>query len=449
MTDVTYRRLLVQTAALVEEGSRSTNVRLDDRASALSMVTDRHAVLSALEAHIWALLTPGRAAGMRSALHPDPVEAAALHLAEAITATIGADRPHPSLLDGPHSAWGRSAKTLRAATDLIAVHHDAAGSPRTPVAHLLESNAVRDAGLSHVAALALTTASVEDALALRVGQTGVPWPTVRAWLPGMQDVALAARGLAQAAGPADPYALPHLGLVATRVRTGDVLVELTDRLLRVRHRAWEQMNSPERSIATLRDLATIGVAVHAHAAVFHAGPDGPAAPLIARGKSWQELSAKLAGMVSPVPRDDVVHDDLTGLARLLPAVAPLGEAGRSLQSDSDARRTGAAFGGAVVLMTEVAEYNARTFAAINRTSTVYVPARTLTGDEITDHPALVQARLDGRLAPASARQLDEVGKLYQSVRSHPSPKPTQGPVLGHAAADRMVGVEPIGLQVDA
>jgi hypothetical protein len=449
MTPATYRDLIAQATTLIEDGRRSTTIRMDDRNSALSVVTDRHAVLSALEAHVWALIGPGRAAGVRSALHPDPVETAALHLAATITETIGVERPHPSLLAGPHGAWGRAAQTIRAATDLVSVHHDAAGSPRSPNAHLLESSDARDAALAQVAALALTTASVEDALALRVGQTGVPWATVRTWLPGMQHVTVAARDLARATESHDPHSLPDIGLIPTSVRTGDVLIELTDRLARVRQHAWELVSSPDRSVATLRDLATIGIAVHAHAAAFHAGPTGPAGSLVARGRSWQTLGSKLAALVSPVPHDDVVRADLTALARLLPAMAPLSGPGRAHEADPTIRRTGATFAGAIALMSEVADHNARTFAKITRTSTIYVPARALTGDEITDHPELVRARLDGRLAPAPERQLDEVDKLYQDLRSHPSPTPALGPALVHAQADQVVDVEPIGLQVDA
>jgi hypothetical protein len=449
MTPATYRDLIAQATTLIEDGQRSTALRMDDRDSALSVVTDRHAVLSALEAHVWALIGPGRAAEMRSALHPDPIEAAALHLAATITKTIGVERPHPSLLAGPHGAWGRAAQTIRAATDLLSVHHDAAGSPRSPNAHLLESADARDAALAQIAAFALTTASVEDALALRVGQTGVPWTTVRSWLPGMQHVTLAARDLARATESHDPHPLPDIGLIPTSVRTGDVLVELTDRLARVRQRAWELVNSPDRSVATLRDLATIGIAVHAHAAAFHAGRTGPANTLVARGRNWQTLGSKLAALVSPAPHDDVVRADLTALARLLPAVAPLSGPGRAHEADPTIRRTGATLGGAVALMTEVADHNARAFATITRTSTVYVPARALSGEEITDHPELVRARLDGRLAPAPERQLDEVSKLYQGLRSHPSPTTALGPALVHAQADRVVDVEPMGLQVDA
>ena len=69
-------------------------------------------------------------------------------------------------------------------------------------------------------------------------------------------------------------------------------------------------------------------------------------------------------------------------------------------------------------MAAVADHDARTFAKLTRTSTVYVAARALTGDEISDQPDLVFTRLDGRLAPAPDHHLDEVGRRYQDVRSH-------------------------------
>src|SRR5450756_275675 len=114
-----------------------------------------------------------------------------------------------------------------------------------------------------------------------------------------------------------------------------------------------------------------------------AGPTGPASTLVARGRSWQALGGKLAALVSPAPHDDVVRAHLTALARLLPAVAPLSGPGRAHEADPTLRRTGATLGGAVALMTEVADHNARTFATITRTSTVYVPARALTGDAVS------------------------------------------------------------------
>ncbi|EYR65308.1 hypothetical protein N866_00035 [Actinotalea ferrariae CF5-4] len=449
MTPTTYPDLINRATRLVEDGRPSATIRLDDRESALALVLDSHAVLSALEAHIWALISPGRASGVRSAAHPDTVEAAALQLAAAISETIGVERPHPSLLAGSESAWTEAARTLRAATDLVHLHHDTIGAPRSPVAHILESPEARDAALSRVAALALTTASVEDAQALRIGQAGVHWGSVAKWLTGLHHVVVPAEQLARVTESERPHPLPDVGLITARVRTDDVLAELTDRLARVRQRAWELVNSPGRSVAALRDLATIGVAVHAHAAAFHAGPGGPAGTLIARGRNWQALGSRLAILVSPALRDDVVHADLAGLARLLPTVAPLSGVGRAHLPDPALRRTGAALGGAIAIMTEVADHNARTFAKITRTSTVYAPARSLTGEEITDQPELVRARLEGRLAPASTRQLEEVGHLYQSLRSHPSPRLTPRPALGRDTLDRASDVTAVGLQVDA
>ena len=46
MTPATYPDLIAQATRLIEDGRRSTVIRMDDRNSALSVVTDRHAVLS-------------------------------------------------------------------------------------------------------------------------------------------------------------------------------------------------------------------------------------------------------------------------------------------------------------------------------------------------------------------------------------------------------------------
>lgn len=446
MTPVTYPQLIFQAATLIEQGRRSAGIRLDDRDTALALVADRHAVLSALEGHIWAVLGPGRAAGAGSAMHPGPVEAAAQNLASQISQTIGADRPHPSLLGGVDTTWRRAAQTIRAASDLLTVHHDRTGAPRTPTAHLLETITARDAALTQVAALTVSTAAVEDTLALRVGQTGVPWPTVRALLPGMQAVTQAAEALTNATGTANLTGLPDVGLIPTQVRTTDALDELTDHLTRVRQRAWEQVNSPDRSVATLRDLATIAVAVHAHSAAFHSGPDGPAPRLLARAQRWQDLSRNLATLVSPAPVDDVVHDDLIALARLLPAVAPLDGRGRATSPDLESRRTGATLGGAVALMAEIAGHSSRTFAKVIRQGGVYAPARVLTGAEITNRPDLITARLNGTLVAAPRRLLDDVARGYQALRDHPVPTISHDHAVARAV-DVTNDVEPIARQV--
>ena len=439
MTSARYSDLLHQAASRLEQGRRELDRRFDDRASAYAMIADREAVLSALEAHVWAIVTPGRAAAVRSAFHPDDIEAAAMRLVDALTKAVGTEKPHPSLLTMPRSPWARAAQAIRAASDLLAVHHDASGTPRTPVASLLQSADFRDAALGQVAALTTTTTSVDDLVALRVGQAGVPWPTVRLRMPNVEQVASAAHELSGSTREGDLSTLGAVGLVPAKVHTDDNIAELTDRLTRVRQRAWELPTAPDRSVATLRDLATIAVAIHAHAAVFHTGENGPAAPLVARGRRWQALSSKLAPMVSLMPHDPSVHADLVAFAHLLPAVAPISGPGRATSADPDKRRVGAALGACVALTPELAQNGARAFAVLARTHDLFVPARSLTGDEITDDPALVSARLHGALAPASGRQVEQVAGLYKETGSDPMRAPS-------TAAQQFIGMEPVRLE---
>ncbi|GEA90240.1 hypothetical protein [Cellulomonas cellasea] len=439
MSSATYRELMDRAAGQLHDARRSTDVRFDDRASALAAVADQHSVLSAIGSHIWAVLTPGRAAGVRAAPYPDSIEVAAVRLATAISESIGAPEPYPALLDGPHAAWGRCAQTLRAATDLFAVHHDATGAPRTPDARTLESLPVRDAALSYLVALALDVTSTTRAMALRAGQAGVPWPSVRVRVPLFERVEDAARKLSALVPLADEAALPDVGLVPTEARGEDVTEELAVRLLRVRQRSWELPAASNRSIATLRDLAVLGVAVHAHTAAFH-GANPATSRLVDRARRWQKLAASLARLRSSAPPDDDVRADLTATAGLLSAIAPLAGPSRAGASDPQSRRAGATLNGGVRLMTDVAHQNSRAFSAIARTSAIYVPARSLTGDEVTDDPELVRAHLEGRLVRAPARILAEVGELYLPLRT----LPVQAPVSRHApVAARAVDAEPI------
>ena len=44
-----------------------------------------------------------------------------------------------------------------------------------------------------------------------------------------------------------------------------------------------------------------------------------------------------------------------------------------------------------------------------------VPGRHLTGDEVSDNPALVEAKLKGRLAPASKERLEPLRVAYAAA----------------------------------
>src|SRR5665648_702346 len=115
----------------------------------------------------------------------------------------------------------------------------------------------------------------------------------------------------------------------------DLRVAVTHAVRRIRQeRSSEQITDGQYAVlATLRDITTIGIAVHAHTAAFHGaqpttGPEPTlnahgAEALVLRGRAWQWLHRELSHFVTLAPPSATVRDDLVALSRLLPALAPL------------------------------------------------------------------------------------------------------------------------------
>jgi hypothetical protein len=453
---VTYGNLLTRAAGSVHDGATQIQHRpFDTHAEALRALADFHGVLDALQAYVWALIRPGRAAGITSSLHPEPSEITALTLSQAIADVTGAVRPHPSLLCPAVDPWARAAQLVRAAGDLLETHRAPDGTPRSPDADILDTAAGRATCLARVGDLAGAVLAMEDTLALRAGQAHVTWPEVRRWLPGLAHLRRHAQTLAAAGDLHATARLDDLALIGTPIRTDDVVVELADRLTRLRQTTWQLVGRPDRSVATLEDIATAGVAVHAHAAAFHGAnvttttttpvPEGDLRRLVERGHAWQELRRHLHPLASPAPRDDVVREDLIAITRALRAIAPLAPTTtpRASELDPHTRRVGAALNGAVTLMADVGDHGAQAFRRITRTSTLYLPARSLTGDQITDRPDLAKAHLADKLTLAPQPHLDAVAHLFQAVRAHPVPTPTPPPSPVSAIETAFASREPI------
>ena len=131
--NVTYGDLIARAARAVHDGAAQVQHRpFDTTTEALSAMADFHGVLDAVEAHTWAIINPARAAGITSSHWPDPAEIAALGMATQIRTVTGTLRPHPSLLRPAVGPWGEAARCLRAASDLLAVHRNPDGTPRSP-----------------------------------------------------------------------------------------------------------------------------------------------------------------------------------------------------------------------------------------------------------------------------------------------------------------------------
>jgi hypothetical protein len=442
----TYGELLAAAADAVADANLAVGRRrFDSPVDAAQALVDYHGLLDALGGHTWVLLTPEQAAGIRASQGPHRVEVAAIAMAEAIGTLAGTGRPHPALHTQPVTSWARAARCLRAAGDLLATHHTPGHGPRSPDGDVLDDPDVRAGALSRLGHLTVTLLDAEDNLALRALQTGLHPATVRRVLPGLDHVAELARTTTShdatsepaapggAAGPASESAvglvrLDNLGLVTPPIRTDHPVAELTDRYARVRLHAWQLLETPDYSMTTLRDLAVLGVATHAHTAALH-GADLTRAdassrqlsPLLDRARAWQELHHTLTALITAGPGDVVVREDLIAITRILQTLAPIittTTPGRGRTAPLD-RPLAEALNGAIATMTDIARWSSLTLDRLARPGHVHVPGRALTGEQVTDRPDLATARLTGHLAPAPDENRRAVTDTYQTLRSHP------------------------------
>lgn len=435
MSRATYGDLMGEAARhMFAESARVQGRPFADTADALAALGEYDGLLGALERHVWTLITPGRIAGVTSSDQPEPSEVAALHLTDAIHALSRSPTGPPDIAPtrSTPGGWAHAARCVRAADDLIAIQRDQNGTRRSPDAHTLERPDARTGGLARIGDMTGALLACEDALALRAAQAGVSWARVRRWLPGMGALREHAHTLAAYARPGDVDHLDHIALLPGVLRTQEPLLELGDRLARVRQAAWELLDHPDCSIATLRDLTTAGVAIHAHAAAFH-GADvttphtGPTAnddatrAMIDQARAWQRLHQHLLPFITAAPSSAVVREDLIAIGRLLQVVAPLTGtgAGAARRTDPQARRTGATLNGAVAVMADVGDWNARTFHHLATNKHLYLPAHAARGEDISDHPELAAAKLAGNPVRAPDHLTAAVSALYDAVREHP------------------------------
>jgi len=442
--NATYGGLLAAAADAMANANRAVKLRrFDSPLDAAQALVDFHGLLDALAGHTWVLLTPEQAAGVRASQGPHRVEVAAIAMAEAIGTLTGSGRPNAALHTQPVTSWARAARCLRAAGDLLATHHTPGHGPRSPDADILDDPDVRAGALSRLGHLTITLLDAEDTLALRTLQTGLHPATVRRVLPGLDHVADLARTTTShdATEPAAPRDAPrppsgaatglvrldNLGLVAPPIRTDDPVAELTDRYARVRLHAWALLENPDYSITTLRDLAVLGVATHAHTAALHGAdltrPDASnrlLKPLLDRARAWQELHHTLTGLITAGPGDVVVREDLIAITRILQTLAPITPTappgGRAAGLDRPLAET---LNGAIATMTDIARWSSLTLDRLARSGHVHVPGRLLTGEQVTDRPDLATARLTGHLAQAPDETRRAVTATYQTLRNHP------------------------------
>lgn len=418
--------------ALVEEASGQVGAAtmrlalgpMSGPVAAREAVAAYRALLGAIHAHIRALFAvPERLAVVAVSAAPDPRDAAALQLVRGLQAFARQRSLIQGTVAGPEVAWRAAAVSLGAATDLLGTHHGRDGEARTPEALQLERSSVRAAGLADVGELARTVLAAERDLGLRAGQAGMAWVEVSRLLPDFSQLQDAARALARPVESQPARAILHgLAVAGPGVRTGEPLVELADRLLRLRRVAWLLTREPHVGIGTLSDFAAAAVTFYTHAlaavscertptgcAPPRASGDGP---LLAARTAWAQAHLQSREMRTATPAAGVVRADTLAIRELCRTLMPL-DPGANRAADVDLRPM--IYGGARAFG-EIAGPTARVLAELDATGDLYLSARSLTGAEVTEDPSLVRAKLRGDTVPVPSGRVRSLALAYRTAR---------------------------------
>ena len=114
------------------------------------------------------------------------------------------------------------------------------------------------------------------------------------------------------------------------------------------------------------------------------------------------------------------REDLTAITRILQHLAPITTtAPASGRAAGLYRPLAETLNGAIATTTDIAGWGSLTLDRLARSGHVHVPGRVLTGEQVTDSPDLVTARLTGHLAPAPDETRRAVTETYQALRNHP------------------------------
>ncbi|MCZ3390037.1 MAG: hypothetical protein LH645_13205 [Actinomycetia bacterium] len=345
---------------------------------------------------------------------------------------------------GVARAWSSAAASIRTATDLLSTHRNPRGVRLTPEAALLDEPAVRAQGFAGLANIATTVLAAERDLGLRSGQAGVPWREVGRRLPDLEPARIAASDLARDARSTQGGRdfLGALGVARPEIRSDDPVIELGDRILRLRQTAWQLTLEPHVGSACLTDFAAAAVIVHTHASAYLAkGFCGEVADLpthsmarraIQGRAAWSSLHLQTRQLRTASPGLGVIRTDLLAVRDLCWVVLPLGGSVRPSANADGERRVRALVNGGIRSFADIAQWNAAVADRLSLAGELYVPARTLSGEQVTEQPVLVEAKLGGRLAPAPGEQVQRLVESYaaaSAVAPESSRKPTAAGVL--------------------
>ncbi|WP_263730522.1 hypothetical protein [Cellulomonas sp. SG140] len=400
-------------------------------------------LLAALRNHAWWLLDPAktRAADRLPQGRGRPDHDDLDRVAANLFASLGPLTQRPVQVPYPEPTfdhpWRDAADKLGAAIDLLATHVGPRYEPRSEQASLVLDPEQRHGALAFIAALTDLTLNADSAIGAACRHRDIPWEQVNRWLPDRSTSKSLTHRLHELASDHDHgRGLRDVTTNIYPVREGDSLIELGDRMLRLRHAAWQLADTvPDYSVVTLRDLAGLGMAAHVHAAHAHGMdyrvPASSSSGLVKTAHAFQRLMVDLDDYLAPGPPDPAIRVDILAARELLTELVPLDRPARITTIwDPRTRDTLEALHGSCEVLTQITRMNQTTFATLARSELLHVPARLLDGELLSEDPVAAAAKLSGarRLVAPAARVRSTV-QCYQSIgAAHPeAPVAPTGP----------------------
>ena len=399
-----------------------------DHQQAQNTVGVYYDLIAALRAHTWRLLDPYRlrTEDLAMVMHDDTREDLDALAVRAFGA-FGPLNERPTWLPYPDAQfehpWRDAADKLGAATDLLATHLGSRGEELSELAATITDYGRRRGALAFVAQLTSLVISSDAAIGAACRHRDIPWETVNRWFPDRAAAKQLIHRTYELAAKHDEHpGLRDVGVNIHPVREGDPVVELGDRMLRLRHAAWALAGtSPDYSVVTLHDLAGLGMSTHMHAAAAHGIDVTSRTPaqhrLVTTAHAFLKLTADLHDYVAPGPPDPAIRTDILSAARLLAELAPVGRPLRGLTiPDARTRDVLSALHGACDVMGQIARMNRAAFTTLVGSEQVHIPTRFLSGEILSEETDLAAARLSGvRLVVAPAARVRQTVSLYDAI----------------------------------
>lgn len=413
----TYGDLLtIASAHLAAAGQVLLTSPPPDRDTAHTELLATRTVLYALRAHSRLLVDGHRIDTVRQLLAPEPDDAAAVHLIDTLTAALRR-RPDmfgkaPDRPGGVSAELLEAARSVRTAGDLVATHRDpTTGMWRGPDSPQLDDRRVRAVGIHRVAGLAAATVDNEALLRTRARRAGMTWRGVNRSLTDLAAVrATAADVLILPIDQSAAAFLDNVTVARPNVRTGHVTHELQDRLLRLRLQAWDLRQHPDHApVDALTCIAAAAIAWHRAAETLR--PESPrtlARPLTA----WRTIHARLRRLATPAPTDQELSCNARAVIALLNGLGSSGGVSDPVLTVLDL---------GVAVFAEIATYNHDTLRRMSADGRLWMPARLLTGDDVSDHPELAAAKLRNHHVRAGPDRIDALLAGYEvaACGAHP------------------------------